>query len=309
MPIIRRAFDLLRLGRPHFLAGGLILYCLGVAVAGYQGVPINVTLLIWGQIAVTAIQWATHYSNDYFDLAADRINPTPTWWSGGSRVLVEGLVSPRVALAVAMLFSALALVATLVLTQRLKAPPWTPGILLLALFLGWSYSAPPLRLHSRGVGELASSLLVAGLTPLTGYYLQAGRLAALPLLAAVPLVCLQVATMLAVEYPDFAADAAAGKRTLMVRMGVERAAQLNCAVLAVAFVLLLPAVALGLPAVVAGAALLSGAPLAAWQVWSLKQGAWRRPACWQGVTTRGIMLIALPAAAELAAFVWLMMAA
>jgi len=77
----------LRMGRPHFLIGGLLLHWLGVALALASGAPLRLPALLWGQAAVTAIQLMTHYSNDYFDLAADRANPTPTHWSGGSRVL------------------------------------------------------------------------------------------------------------------------------------------------------------------------------------------------------------------------------
>jgi hypothetical protein len=44
----------------------------------------------------------THYSNDYFDLAADRANFTPTRWSGGSRVLVQTTLPPRWALYLAL---------------------------------------------------------------------------------------------------------------------------------------------------------------------------------------------------------------
>ena len=47
---------------------------------------------------MTSFQLMTHYANDYFDLEADRANQTPTTWSGGSRVLPAGELSPRVAL-------------------------------------------------------------------------------------------------------------------------------------------------------------------------------------------------------------------
>ena len=79
-----RAF--LKLGRPQFLIGGLLLFALGSTLASAQGVGINWQRYVWGQATITAAQWMTHYSNDYFDLDADRANSTPTRWSGGSRV-------------------------------------------------------------------------------------------------------------------------------------------------------------------------------------------------------------------------------
>ena len=87
----------------------------------------------------------------------------------------------------------------------------------LALFLGWTYSAPPFRWLSRGVGEVITAFVVAVLTPSLGFYLQAGTLPGwlLPVLWAP--FCLQFCFQVCVNYPDAAADAAAGKRNLVVR--------------------------------------------------------------------------------------------
>ena len=147
-----------------------------------------------GQGAITCIQLMTHYANDYFDLGADQANTTPTRWSGGSRVLPGGLVSPHLALRAARLFGALAalLVALMVLRAvgraqairgaRRAASPRSMAItvvaaavLILAALLAWFYSAPPLALHSRGLGEVTTALVVTGLTPLAGFLLQARR--------------------------------------------------------------------------------------------------------------------------------------
>src|SRR5688500_7323080 len=97
-PLATRILFALRMGRPHFLIGGLLLHWLGVAMALASGAPLRLPALLWAQAAVTIIQLMTHYSNDYFDLAADQANPTPTHWSGGSRVLTGGWLAPQVAL-------------------------------------------------------------------------------------------------------------------------------------------------------------------------------------------------------------------
>ena len=93
-PRSNRVLDFVRLGRPMFLAGGFLLYALGAAMAFAAGAPLRPAALLWGQVAVSAIQLMTHYSNEYFDLAADRANQTPTRWAGGSRVLIEGRLPP-----------------------------------------------------------------------------------------------------------------------------------------------------------------------------------------------------------------------
>ena len=218
-----RLLAFVRLGRPLFLAGGFVMHGAGVAAALYSGARLNVMALLWGQVAITATQLMVHYANDYFDLAADRANRTPTAWSGGSRVLPDGELPPRVALYTSLALAVAAAGATLVLGLSVRPAPLTLPLLGLALVLSWGYSAPPFRLHARGFGQLTATLVVAGLTPLLGFYLQAGRLASLPLLAVVPLCCLQFAMLLAVDIPDAAGDRAAGKRTLVVQIGQAQA--------------------------------------------------------------------------------------
>jgi len=259
-----RTLFFIRLGRPHFLAGGFLLHGLGVAMALYAGAPLNLPALLWGQAAVTATQLMTHYGNEFFDLPADRANPAPTRWAGGSRVLPEGHLPPRAALATAVAFGLLALAAVAVLAWAVQPGMLTAALLTLALVLAWEYSAPPLRLHSRGLGELTVAFVVAGLTPLVGFYLQAGRLILPPLLAVAPLACLQFAQMLSIEFPDRVGDAAVGKWALVVRLGGVRAARLFGSALLAAYAALPALVFMGLPPVVAAAAGLT-APLAFWQ--------------------------------------------
>jgi len=290
----------LRMGRPKFLVGGLVLHWLGAAMALASGAPLNLPALLWGQVAVTSIQLMTHYSNDYFDLAADVANATPTRWSGGSRVLPAGYLAPRTALGIALGLGALALGVALLLAMAVR--PGAPTFLLIAtaLLLAWSYSAPPLRLHSRGVGELTTALLVPGLTPLVGFYLQTGRLGA-ALVGVLPLCCMQFAMLLTIEFPDAQGDMAAGKRTLVVRLGGAMAAWLSASALLAAYALLPLLVRFGLPALAAGAVGL-GAPVAAWQSWRLLRGAWADPACWNSLGFWAVALLIGTAVAELLAF-------
>src|SRR5215218_7137344 len=110
MTLPGRILSVLRMGRPHFLVGGLLLHWLGVAMVLSDGAALNLPALLWGQAAVTSIQLMTHYCNDYFDLPADLANPTPTHWSGGSRMLPNRLLAPRVALRIAMALGIFALV-------------------------------------------------------------------------------------------------------------------------------------------------------------------------------------------------------
>jgi 1,4-dihydroxy-2-naphthoate octaprenyltransferase len=302
----RQVGAFVRLGRPLFLAGGFVLYGLGAAIAVYTGASVTGAVdwprFVWGQIAITATQLMTHYCNDYCDYEADRANATPTRWSGGSRVLPAGELPRAVALVTALALALVALLATTQLVTRAGAAPGAALLLVTTNALSWEYSAPPLRLHSTGWGELDAALVVSFLTPLIGFHLQAGRLATLPVLAVLPLCCLQFAMLLAIEFPDAASDAASGKRTLVVRFGADRAARLYQIALLAAYVLLMVAVAAGLRPLAALCAL-APSPIAAWQFARMQRGDYRDPASWESLAFWSVALLIATSAGELVGFV------
>jgi len=296
--------NFLRLGRLLFLGGGFVLHGLGVAAALASGAPLNVAALVWGQVAITATQLMTHFSNEYFDLPYDRANQTPTRWTGGSRVLPDGLLAPWVALAAALVCGAAALGAVVVLRTAVGSSPLAVGLVGLGIVWSWAYSAPPFRLHARGLGEATVMLLVPGLTPLVGYALQTGRVDRMPVLVVAPLCLLQLAMQLSINFPDLAGDAASGKRTLAVRLGQPRAAHLHNIALAAAYLALPLLVWMELPVGVAAAAL-TLAPIAAWQLWRVARGAGADPRCWSSLIEWNIVLVMGSAALEAVALVGL----
>jgi 1,4-dihydroxy-2-naphthoate polyprenyltransferase len=268
MPIslrtVKSVIAFLRLGRFQFLGGGFILYALGAAIAARHGHAIDWRQYLVGQGTVTAFQLMTHYANDYFDYEADRANTTPTKWSGGSRVLPSGELPRHVALVAALVLAALGILGSVALAS---AGSLALPTLALVLLLAWEYSAPPLRLCALGLGELTTAIVVTVLVPWLGFYLQApsGGGERDLVLTIVPLALLQIAMLLAIEFPDAEGDAATAKRTLVVRLGATMGARLYVMLTAIAF--LWPAIgfALGLPARVA-IALAIPAPIAIWRM-------------------------------------------
>src|SRR4051812_43557523 len=67
------------------------------------------------------------------------------------------------------------------------------------------------------------------------YLLIASQTLRTPLLGVLPLCCLQFAMLLAIDFPDAAGDAFVGKRTLVVRLGGDRAARLLVLMLLAAY--------------------------------------------------------------------------
>lgn len=291
----------LRLSRLPFLLGGLLNYALGLGIARYLGVPIDWSVALLGQLWVSSLQLATHYLNEYFDYPGDALNPERTPFSGGSGVLGPGKqqLRPLVALVAAYCLLAVTALATLALLSLGALNPLLALLLILIALGALLYSVPPVRLATSGYGELTTVVLLANLLPALGYALQAGELHRLLALSTFPLTALTFASMLALEFPDYASDLKTAKDTLLVRLGWQRGLSLHHACVASAYALLAAAQLAGLPAAIALPVWLS-LPLAALQVWYLGRiGEGMRPN-WGALTLNAVSLSA--AAAYLLAY-------
>jgi len=207
---------LIRLARPHFLLGGVLLFALGAFAAG----PLDPIGYAVGQAMVTATQLTAHFANEFADAAADRGVTNRTWFSGGSGVLPGGGLAREIARRGAIGSSLLAVTAIAAMSTR-SLPAAAIGVG--ALAIAWWYSVEPVRLLGTGFGELATSVVVAGGVPIAG---------ALSVSAGIPiglwwsvggLIPVHIAMMLCFELPDLESDRRADKRVLAVRLGRRRA--------------------------------------------------------------------------------------
>jgi len=272
----RKTWAFVKLTRPLFLGGAVLLYLWGAALAWAQGSPIDWARLLLGQLLVTAIQLTTHYANEYYDYDVDAaIGSSRTPFSGGSGMLVSGQLDRAVALHATQV-CLISAVVMLVLCGLLSPLMWIIGIG--ALLGGYFYSAPPLKLESSGWGELITAILTAVLVPLTGYVLQTNRFDPMVLIVCAPLVLITVAMILTFEFPDYPADKALGKKTITVRIGLQRAAWLHNGVL-------IGGLALMFVTAPNNPSLWLVVPLAVWQIagvmWRSRAG-WKQPALLSG---------------------------
>src|SRR5439155_19328100 len=156
--------------------------------------------------------------NDVFDTlsGADQANTTPTQFSGGSRVIHYGLVSLRgMALLSAAFYAAGAGIG---LFLALYLHSWALFWLGVAgVLVSVFYTAPPLRLVHRGLGEIAVGIGFGPIMVLGAYYVQAQRFTWEAFYVSLPVALLISLVLYVNEIPDRAGDAAAGKRTLPVR--------------------------------------------------------------------------------------------
>jgi 1,4-dihydroxy-2-naphthoate octaprenyltransferase len=166
-------------------------------------------------------------------------------FSGGKRVIVDGLLGRRETAWVAAGFYVVAIAAGLAIAAlREPAVLWL-GVLGVAL--AFFYHAPPLRLAYRGLGELAVAASYGPLIAAGTYLVQRHQVSSGVLWASLPLGLAIGAFLWINEFPDARADAAAGKRTLVVRLGRRRAARGFAVLQAVVYTTLAVLPAVGLP--------------------------------------------------------------
>lgn len=217
-PRLSLGFLALRTTRLPFLGATIVPVLLGLAIAASQGFfdPLTAVLTI---IGACLVQLGINVSNDVFDSVqgADDANVTPTQFSGGSRVIQYGLVTFRQMATLATAFFVAAAAIGLVLLALV------PSAALLVIgvtgfIIGLGYTAPPLKLVYRGLGEIAVAVGFGSLMLLGAYVVQSGgSIGWEPVVASIP-VALFVSLILYVnEIPDRRGDAHAGKGTLPVR--------------------------------------------------------------------------------------------
>ncbi len=206
--------------RLPFLTGSLIPVILAAAFSWLHG-SLDFERLVLVLIGVGSLQIAANMINDYYDdPGSDQINLHPTPFSGGSRVIQEQLMDAKTVWAMAMGFFVLgtATGVWLVLTGR----PFVAVIGLMGFLAGYLYSASPISLMSRGLGEITIFLAFGPLITWGTYYAMTGLLTLEAFLLGIPLGFLITAVIWINQFPDLEADRDAGKRNCVVRLGRDR---------------------------------------------------------------------------------------
>jgi 1,4-dihydroxy-2-naphthoate octaprenyltransferase len=221
----------LRGARPRTLVASVCPVLVGSAVAASQG-----RLLAWRALAAMvvsiAIQVGVNYANDYSD--GIRGSDTPARL-GPVRLTASGLASPAQVRRAAVTAFAVAALAGLALAVAVDLRLLLVGAACIAAAV--LYTGGPHPYGYAGFGELAV-LLFFGLVATTGStYVQLERVSPLALVASLPVGLAAVALLLANNIRDLDGDRAAGKRTLVVRLGRDRSRALFLATVAAVFVL------------------------------------------------------------------------
>jgi len=203
----------LRMIRLHIVAGGIVAFTVGALLGLANGGVLNPLRFVVFYTMIFFGDLSTHFSNDYFDVKADRLRTKKSALSG-SKVLVANPHMMRPVRIISLSLLCLSLLSAVLAVAFQLAPT---EFLLVAVgvnFLGWFYSAPPIRLVSRGLGEIAIALAVGVGIPAAGYLSVMGNFDGWFGLFALPFLLYGFMLALSLEAPDADVDRLSDKKTL-----------------------------------------------------------------------------------------------
>jgi len=218
MERLHTLLNLLKIIRLHIVLGGVLAFTLGLFLGLEDGgsfnfisTPLFYAIVFFGDLS-------THFSNDYFDVDQDKYVGKFKFFSGRRILIKHPRLLPyarRIAitlLSISILIAALLVIFGLAQVELLF-------IVLAANFLGWFYSAPPFRLVSRGLGEVAIALAVGFAIPAMGYISVRGYLDGLFWLFVLPFVLYGFVLALSLEAPDMEVDRKSNRKNFGASRG------------------------------------------------------------------------------------------
>jgi 1,4-dihydroxy-2-naphthoate octaprenyltransferase len=199
--------------RPRTLPAAIAPVLVGSALAWRDGRFDGVAAALCLGFALL-VQIGTNFANDYYDFVhgadtAARVGPR--------RAVAAGLIAPAVMRRAMWLVFATAFACGLGLIAW--GGPWLLAIGVASILCGIAYTGGPWPLGYHGLGDVFVFIFFGLVAVGATYFVQAGRLSADAVVAAVPIGLLAANILVVNNYRDADTDTVAGKRTLVVRFG------------------------------------------------------------------------------------------
>jgi len=213
----------LRAARAPFLTVSVVPVLIGSTLPFWlrpDGWQFSVLKLVESVVAIVFLHAGANLGNGYYDnkSGADPANPNPGVLSGGSGLISSGALPESFFLR----SSIVCLVVGAAIGLHLSFT--TPGAFLLVVgivgvLLAHFYTAPPVKLAYRGLGEVAVALAFGVLPVVGAYYVQAHVVSWRAVVASLPITFAVVLVLWVNQVVDYEPDRDTGKRNLVVMMG------------------------------------------------------------------------------------------
>ena len=257
--MLERAVFWIKAARFEFLTGSMMPVFACGAMAWYVTHEFHWGYWVLTLLGMMFIHSGANLANDYYDHVSGNDEANVEFlrpFTGGSRLIQTGEVRARHILIASLISFAVGSAIGFYLV-------WARGLWILAfgaigVISAFFYTAPPLKLGYRGIGEPFIALNFGILPAIGTYYVQAQELSWAAIAAGLPSTFLITAVLFINQFQDMKADASVGKRHWVVRLGRRRSRHIYFALVLAAPISLVAAVVLGwLPA----AALIALAPV------------------------------------------------
>ncbi len=207
------------IGRPQILVGNFLLFSMGAMLAVLFNAEFILSKFILGYSILFTAHLAVHYSNDYFDVEVDKYNK-PNAISGGKGILVKNPNLRELSKSISVSLSALSIAIAAIFTIIFNYPATYFLFFLFGNLLAWFYTAPPIKLVYRRLGEIANIIAVFIFLG-AGYFTIMGTLNTPFFIFLIPVIFLNIIFINSFEIPDMEGDKLGGKITWIVRWGRE----------------------------------------------------------------------------------------
>jgi len=197
----------------------ILVYLLGTLFAVIVGANFDVFKFIFVYVILFTGTLSAMYNNNYIDMNIDK-NSTQTFFSGGSRILVEHPELMKVVKQLSIFFLGLSILLGFVSLIIFSYPITFFLFVLFGNLAGWYYTAPPIKLIYRGFGEIGTMIAAGFFVPGLGYFAITGTIDTPFVLLLVPLLFYGFGMSFYLEIPDREADRQGNKNTLVVRKGL-----------------------------------------------------------------------------------------
>jgi len=207
-----------RVIRVKFLLASVIAVCLGLAINWWQNQTIDVTYGILTFIGVMALHASVDLLNDYWDFKRHIDTKTQrTKFSGGTGVLPEGLLKPNDVYKAGIIFL---IIGSAIGGYFIFEKGITIAIILaFAIISIYFYST---RIVDSGLGEIfvaiKGTMIVLGT-----FFVQTSHIIVEPILGGIVVGVLSSLVLFVNSFPDFDADKAGGRKTLVIILGKKKA--------------------------------------------------------------------------------------
>lgn len=218
--------------RLQFYPMTAVAYATGALAANRQGDLLQSPIFWFGYAWLFFLEVTTVLINEKEDYKSDKANQYFSAFTGGSRVIVDQLLSfteIKKGIIIAFSLSVIMLIIVLASVSGNRPEILFTCVALIVLALG--YTAAPLKLSYRTLGEVTVGITHSFAVICCGYLFMGGKISdIIPWMIGLPLFLSVLPSIILAGIPDHEADKQAEKKTLAVRFGKK-----NAAILALVF--------------------------------------------------------------------------